>query len=160
MSQLGSFKSTGEGEAGSEMLPYNWLTLVSMPFQRQWIKGFLVCFWYPYIPICRLNGDIQSNWHPGNRFFKNTYRNFASIKKSTMSINWITKASEKDSFVNCACLNWQLGHVLPVGLLPLGSLYMLLLICNVCFPAMLGCLVWCPPTVIYQWLMSRGAIFN
>lgn len=49
ISQLGSFKSTGEGEAGSEMLPYNWLTLVSMPFQRQWIKGFLVCFWYPYI---------------------------------------------------------------------------------------------------------------
>lgn len=94
ISQLGSFKSTGEVEAGSEMLPYNWLTLVSMPFQRQWIKGFLVCFWYPYIPICRLNGDIQSNWHPGNRFFKNTYRNFASIKKSTMSINWITKASE------------------------------------------------------------------
>lgn len=81
ISQLGSFKSTGEGEAGSEMLPYNWLTLVSMPFQRQWIKGFLVCFWYPYIPICRLNGDIQSNWHPGNRFFKNTYRNFGSIKK-------------------------------------------------------------------------------
>ena len=81
ISQLGSFKSTGDGEAGSEMLPYNWLTLVSMPFQRQWIKGFLACFWYPYIPICRLNGDIQSNWHPGNRFFKNTYRNFASIKK-------------------------------------------------------------------------------
>lgn len=32
ISQLGSFKSTGEGEAGSDMLSYNWLTLVSMPF--------------------------------------------------------------------------------------------------------------------------------